>query len=214
MIEPMTTHPFLAAHDDGLPRCPWAGPGTGAAMRAYHDEEWGVPLRDDRALFELLSLEGAQAGLSWRTVLERREAYRRAFRQFDIATCAALSDGELERLRADPGLIRNRLKILSVRGNARAALEVIDTAGSLAAFLWAFVDDRPVRNRWRSIAEVPASTPASRRMSEALRRRGFRFVGPTICYAFMQASGMVDDHLVHCFRHGTDGAVAPPRAPS
>lgn len=184
-------------------------------MRAYHDLEWGAPQHDDRALFELLCLEGAQAGLSWRTVLEKRDAYRRAFHRFDIAACAAMRDDELETLRADPGLIRNRLKILSVRGNACAVLEVIGASGSLAAFLWQFVDDgRPLRNRWRAAAEVPASTRASERMSQALRRRGFRFVGPTICYAFMQASGMVDDHLVHCFRHGVAGdAGAGPDAP-
>ena len=187
--------------DDAVPRCDWAGPHADAAMRAYHDREWGTPQHDDCALFELLSLEGAQAGLSWRTVLGKREAYRRAFHGFSIAACAAMEDGELECLRADPGLIRNRLKLVSVRGNARAALEAIGDAGSLDAFLWQFVDGRPLRNRWREPGEVPASTERSARMSRELHRRGFRFVGPTICYAFMQATGMVDDHLVGCFRH-------------
>lgn len=198
-------NPARPMHDDGTPRCDWAGPQAGAAMRAYHDAEWGVPQHGDRALFELLCLEGAQAGLSWRTVLEKREAYRRAFHGFDIVACAAMGEEELATLRTDPGLIRNRLKIASVRDNARAALEVIGACGSLDAFLWDFVDGRPQRNRWRTAAEVPASTPVAARMSRALRQRGFRFVGPTICYAFMQAGGMVDDHLLHCFRHGAGG---------
>ena len=186
--------------DDGLTRCSWAGPGSSDAMRAYHDREWGVPLHGDRALFEFLCLEGAQAGLSWRTVLDKRARYREVFHDFDIERCARLTDRRLERLLADPGLIRNRLKLASVRGNARAALAVIEEAGSLEAYLWSFVDGSPVRNRWRTAAEVPATTPASDRMSKDLRRRGFRFVGSTICYAFMQATGMVDDHLVGCFR--------------
>ncbi len=182
-------------------RCTWAA-RENATMQAYHDAEWGVPLHDDRALFEFLCLEGAQAGLSWRTVLEKRENYRRALHGFDIARCAQLDDARLAELLTDPGLIRNRLKIASVRGNARAALEVITEFGSLDAFLWAFVDGAPIRNRWRDAREVPATTPLSDRMSKDLRRRGFRFIGSTICYAFMQATGMVDDHLVSCFRHG------------
>lgn len=188
--------------DDGLIRCSWAGPGSSDSMRAYHDREWGVPLHADNALFEFLCLEGAQAGLSWRTVLDKRARYREVFHGFDIGRCARLTDLRLERLMADPGLIRNRLKLASVRGNARAALAVIEEAGSLDAYLWSFVDGRPVRNRWRTAAEVPATTPTSDRMSKDLRRRGFRFVGSTICYAFMQATGMVDDHLVGCYRHG------------
>ncbi|HEX7769668.1 MAG TPA: DNA-3-methyladenine glycosylase I [Dokdonella sp.] len=187
--------------DDGLIRCSWAGPGSSDAMRAYHDREWGVPVHDDRVLFEFLCLEGAQAGLSWRTVLDKRANYRAAFHDFDIGRCARLDDRRLEALLADPGLIRNRLKLASVRGNARAALEVIEASGSLDAYLWSFVDGEPVRNRWQRGSEVPATTPASDRMSKALRQRGFRFVGSTICYAFMQATGMVDDHLVTCFRH-------------
>jgi DNA-3-methyladenine glycosylase I len=180
-------------------RCHWAADGE--LMQAYHDTEWGVPLHDDRTLFEFLCLEGAQAGLSWRTVLHKRDHYRRAFHDFDIARVAAMKDRELEKCLLDPGLIRNRLKITSVRDNAKAALEAIDEYGSLDACLWSFVDGKPIRNAWRTRAEVPASTPVSDRMSKALKKRGFRFVGTTICYAFMQATGMVNDHLVECFRH-------------
>jgi DNA-3-methyladenine glycosylase I len=175
-------------------------------MQAYHDTEWGVPLHDDRVLFEFLCLEGAQAGLSWRTVLHKRDHYRRAFHDFDIARVAAMKDRELEKLLLDPGLIRNRLKIFSVRDNAKAALVAIEEHGSLDAYLWSFVDGKPIRNAWRTRAEVPASTPVSDRMSKALKKRGFRFVGTTICYAFMQATGMVNDHLVECFRHKTCAA--------
>jgi DNA-3-methyladenine glycosylase I len=188
--------------EDGRTRCTWAAGSE--SLRRYHDAEWGVPLHGDRALFEFLCLEGAQAGLSWRTVLDKRENYRRAFGDFDIARCARLSDARLERLLADPGLIRNRLKITSVRDNARAALKVIGEHGSLDAFLWSFTGGRPIRNAWRTPAEVPATSEASDAMSRDLRRRGFRFVGSTICYAFMQATGMVDDHLVGCFRHGVE----------
>lgn len=186
-------------------RCAWAA-RENATMQAYHDTEWGVPLHDDRLLFEFLCLEGAQAGLSWRTVLEKRENYRRAFAGFDIAHCAGLADAHLATLLADPGLIRNRLKIASVRDNARAALDAIAEFGSLDAYLWSFVDGEPVRNRWREMADVPATTPVSDRMSKVLKKRGFRFVGSTICYAFMQATGMVDDHVVSCFRHGAGDA--------
>ena len=180
-------------------RCHWAADGE--LMQAYHDTEWGVPLHDDRALFEFLCLEGAQAGLSWRTVLHKRDHYRRAVHDCDIASVAAMKDRELEKCLLDPGLIRNRLKITSVRDNAKAALEAVDEYGSFDAYLWSFVDGKPVRNAWRTRAEVPASTPVSDRMSKALKKRGFRFVGTTICYAFMQATGMVNDHLVECFRH-------------
>jgi DNA-3-methyladenine glycosylase I len=184
---------------DNRTRCSWAG--NDEAMRAYHDTEWGVPLHDDRALFEFVCLEGAQAGLSWRTVLAKRDAYRRAFADFDIATCAKLTDRRIEKLLTDAGLIRNRLKITSVRDNARAALLAIEEFGSLDALLWSFVDGRPIQNRWSDRTGVPATTPVSDRMSKDLRRRGFRFVGSTICYAFMQATGMVNDHVVDCFRH-------------
>ncbi len=177
-------------------------------MRAYHDTEWGVPLHDDRALFEFICLEGAQAGLSWSTVLNKRENYRRAFADFDIAHCARLTDRRIESLLGDPGIIRNRMKVTSVRDNARAALEVIGEHGSLDIYLWSFVDGRTIRNTRRGNGDVPATTPISDRMSKALAKRGFRFVGSTICYAFMQATGMVDDHLVSCFRH----AAKPRRA--
>jgi DNA-3-methyladenine glycosylase I len=182
-----------------LRRCPWAE-NADAAMQAYHDTEWGVPQHDDRALFELLTLEGAQAGLSWRTVLARRDAYRAAYHDFDIERVAAMSDAELEALLADSPLIRNRLKIFSVRDNARAALAVIGRHGSLDRYLWSFVNHTPVRNAWESPLQVPATTPQSDAMSKDLKKNGFRFVGSTICYAFMQATGMVDDHLVSCFR--------------
>ena len=181
-----------------LTRCSWAE--SSDIERAYHDTEWGVPLHDDRALFELLTLEGAQAGLSWRLVLSRREHYRRAFDGFEIARVAAMPDAAVDALMADPGLVRNRLKIRSVRENARAALRVQEERGSLAAYLWSFVGGAPLVNRPGSRAEVPARTERSDAMSKALRKQGFRFVGSTICYAFMQAAGMVDDHLAGCFR--------------
>ncbi len=181
-------------------RCHWAT-GSDALMRDYHDTEWGVPLHDDRALFEFLCLEGAQAGLSWRTVLAKRENYRKAFHRFEIDRVAAMGDRELERLLLDPGVIRNRLKISAVRDNAVAAQQVIGEFGSLDVYLWSFVGGRTLRNRWRDRAEVPASTELSDRMSKALKKRGFRFVGSTICYALLQATGMVNDHLTGCFRH-------------
>jgi DNA-3-methyladenine glycosylase I len=182
-------------------RCHWAANGD-PLMRDYHDTEWGVPLHDDRALFEFLCLEGAQAGLSWRTVLAKRENYRKAFHQFEIARVAAMTDRELEKLLLDPGIIRNRLKVSSTRDNAIAARGVIAEFGSLDVYLWSFVDGKPLRNRWRSQADVPASTELSDRMSKALKKRGFRFVGTTICYSLLQATGMVNDHLVGCFRYG------------
>jgi DNA-3-methyladenine glycosylase I len=184
---------------DTRTRCSWAD--SSDLMRAYHDTEWGVPLHDDRALFEFLCLEGAQAGLSWRTVLDKRENYRRAFADFDIAKCARLTDKRIEALLGDAGIIRNRMKVTSVRDNARAALDVIKEHGSLDGYLWSFVDGKTIMNAPRGNGDVPATTPVSDRMSKALARRGFRFVGSTICYAFMQATGMVDDHLVTCFRH-------------
>ncbi|NMW24208.1 DNA-3-methyladenine glycosylase I [Rhodanobacter soli] len=182
-------------------RCHWAANGD-PLMRDYHDTEWGVPLHDDRALFEFLCLEGAQAGLSWRTVLAKRDNYRKAFHQFEIARVAAMTDRELEKLLLDPGIIRNRLKVSSTRDNAIAALDVIAEFGSMDVYLWSFVDGKPLRNHWRSQGEVPASTALSDRMSKALKKRGFRFVGTTICYSLLQATGMVDDHLVGCFRYG------------
>ena len=181
-----------------LTRCGWA---EGSDLeRVYHDAEWGVPLHGDAALFEMLTLEGAQAGLSWRLVLSRREHYRRAFHGFDIPRVAAMPDAELAALLTDPTLIRNRLKILSVRDNARAAVRVIEEEGSFDSYLWSFVGGQPIRNAPASREAVPARTERSDAMSKALRKRGFGFVGTTICYAFMQATGMVDDHVAGCFR--------------
>jgi DNA-3-methyladenine glycosylase I len=191
-------HTSQLAADAARPRCPWAA--GSAAMIEYHDREWGTPHHDDRALFELITLEGAQAGLSWRTILARREEYRRTFHEFDIARIAEMTDRELESALRHSGVIRNRLKIYSVRSNARAAEEAIAAHGSLDAYLWSFVGGKPIVNRWREMAEVPARTTLSDTMSKALRKAGFRFVGSTICYAFLQASGMVDDHLASCFR--------------
>ena len=182
-----------------LTRCSWAGDDP--AMRAYHDTEWGVPLHDDTQLFEFLVLEGAQAGLSWSTVLNKRAAYRKAFRAFDIARVARMTDAALEKLLQNPALIRNRLKIYSARNNARAALKVIDEAGSLDAYFWAFVDGKPIRNRWRGRGDIPARTELSDRLSKDLKQRGFNFVGSTIIYAHMQATGMVNDHFADCFRY-------------
>lgn len=182
-------------------RCPWAAKGD-PLYQAYHDEEWGVPQHDDRALFELITLEGAQAGLSWRTVLVRRDAYRAAYHGFDIERVAAMTDAELDALVTDSPLIRHRAKIFSVRDNALIALRLQQEHGSLDHYLWSFVDHQPIINRWTDHSQVPATTPVSDAMSKALRKQGFRFMGATICYAFMQATGMVDDHLTTCFRHG------------
>ena len=184
-----------------LQRCHWAT--SDELLRDYHDTEWGVPLHDDNALFEFLCLEGAQAGLSWRTVLAKRDNYRKAFHNFEIARVAAMKDRELEKLLLDPGIIRNRLKVTSTRDNAIAALDVIREFGSLDVYLWSFVDGKPLVNRWRGKGDVPASTELSDRMSKALKKRGFRFVGTTICYSLMQATGMINDHLVTCFRYRT-----------
>lgn len=195
--------------DDGLTRCDWAcGKSVNQAYRDYHDSEWGVPVHDDNRLFEFIVLEGAQAGLSWRTVLDKRENYRRAFHEFRIERVAAMKDQELESLLADPGLIRNRLKIFSSRNNARHALDLVREHGSLDAWIWDFVDGQPIVNHWKSHADVPAATAISDRMSKTMHKRGFRFVGSTICYAFMQATGMVDDHLIHCFRHSQNPGSA------
>ena len=185
--------------EDNRQRCSWASGSD--KMRAYHDTEWGVPLHDDRALFEFICLEGAQAGLSWRTVLDKRENYRRAFSGFDIARCARLTDRRIEILLTDAGLIRNRMKITSVRDNARAALAAIDEYGSLDAFIWSFVDGKPIVNRLKESSQVQAKTEISDAISKDLKKRGFNFVGSTIMYAFMQATGMVNDHLMSCFRY-------------
>ncbi len=184
-----------------LVRCAWTGIQH-PEYRAYHDTEWGVPTHDDRALFELLCLEGAQAGLSWLTILRRRETYRAAFDGFDPARMAAYTDADRSRLLADAGIIRNRAKVDAFIGNARAYLALTDNAaGVFDAWLWEFVDRAPVQNAWRSMDDVPAETSVSRELSGELRRAGFSFVGPTICYAFMQSAGLVNDHVVSCFRH-------------
>lgn len=169
----------------------------------YHDEEWGVPVHDDRHLFEMLILEGAQAGLSWETVLKKREGYRKAFHNFDIQKVASMADEELERLREDEGIIRNRLKIYAARKNARAALEIQREFGSLDAYLWSFVDAKPIHNRPASFQDVPATTSISDIISKDLKKRGMTFVGSTIMYAFMQAVGMVNDHVKSCWKYTT-----------
>lgn len=167
----------------------------------YHDTEWGVPLHDDQRLFEFLILEGAQAGLSWITILNKRENYRRAMKGFDAKTIARFKERDRERLLADAGIVRNRLKINAAIVNAQCFLDVQEEHGSFDEYIWQFVDGSPIRNKWKSLSQVPAKTPASDAMSRELKRRGFKFVGSTICYAFMQAVGMVNDHTVDCFRH-------------
>jgi DNA-3-methyladenine glycosylase I len=192
-------------------RCEWAPVGDPLYL-AYHDEEWGVPLHDDRRLFELLVLEGAQAGLSWATILHKRDGYRRAFAGFDAASVARFGPRDVERLLADPGIVRNRLKVESAVANARAVLDIQEEHGSLDAYLWGLVGGAPLVNGRRSPAEIPAQTPASAAMSKELKRRGFRFVGPTVCYAFMQAAGLVNDHVTSCFRYREVGLAPVPGA--
>jgi len=181
-------------------RCEWAPAGDPLYL-AYHDEEWGIPSHDERHLYEMLTLEGAQAGLSWATILRKRAGYREAFAGFDAERVARLGPPDVERLLADPGIVRNRLKVESTVANARAVLALREAGETLDGLLWGFVDGAPLQNRWRSLAELPAQTEESRAMSRELKRRGFRFVGPTVCYALMQAVGMVNDHVVSCFRH-------------
>jgi len=183
---------------DARRRCAWVGDDP--LYVGYHDEEWGVPIHDDRLLFEFLVLEGAQAGLSWLTILRKREGYRRAFAGFAPEAVAALDDDDIARLIADPGIVRNRLKVRSAVTNARAFLKVQEEFGNFADYIWGFVDGRPIQNSWKTIDEIPVVTPEAERLSKDLKRRGFRFVGPTICYAHMQATGMVNDHTVDCFR--------------
>jgi DNA-3-methyladenine glycosylase I len=182
-----------------ISRCVWAG--NEPLMVRYHDEEWGVPSYDDRHLYEMLVLEGAQAGLSWRTILHKREGYRRAFAGFDAAVVAGFGDAARERLLQDASIVRNRLKVDAAIVNARQVLAVQRERGSLATYLWELAGGVPRLNAWRRLEEIPAQTAESQAMSKALARRGFRFVGPTVCYAFMQAVGMVNDHEVGCFRH-------------
>jgi DNA-3-methyladenine glycosylase I len=181
------------------PRCNW-GPWDNPLYTAYHDLEWGVPVHDDRLLFEFLVLEGAQAGLSWYTILRKREAYRSALSGFDPQKVAAYGTADVDRLLADAGIVRNRLKIESAVANARAFLRVQEEFGSFDTYVWRFVNGETIHNAWRTVAEIPAKTPEAEQMSRDLKARGFRFVGPTICYAHMQATGMVNDHTVDCFR--------------
>ncbi len=182
-----------------LKRCGWSG--TDPLYRKYHDEEWGVPAHDDRRLFEMLILEGAQAGLSWLTILRKRENYRRAFHRFDVARIAAYAEADIGRLLADAGIVRNRLKIAAAVKNARKVLDIREEFGSFDAFVWRYVDFVPRQNAWRSLSELPSRTEESDRMSRDLKKRGLSFVGSTICYSFMQAVGMVNDHVVDCFRY-------------
>jgi DNA-3-methyladenine glycosylase I len=180
-------------------RCTWCGDNP--LYVAYHDHEWGVPVHDDRLLFEFLVLEGAQAGLSWLTILQKRENYRRAFDNFDAERVAGYGEADVTRLLADPGIVRNRLKLEAAIRNARGVLDLYGEFASFDAYLWRFSDGAPRQNAWSSLAEIPTSTPESTAMSRDLKRRGFNFVGPTICYAFMQAVGMVNDHTTDCFRY-------------
>ncbi|HWB52850.1 MAG TPA: DNA-3-methyladenine glycosylase I [Tepidisphaeraceae bacterium] len=193
-------------HADPLPknwrnmtRCHWA---KTPLSEVYHDTEWGVPLHDDRKLFEFLVLDGAQAGLSWETILRKRENYRKAFDNFDAERVARYTSAKVAKLLADPGIIRNRLKIAGAIKNAKAFLDAQEEFGTFDRYIWQFVEGKPIVNRWRKPGDIPAVTPVAETMSKDLRKRGFTFVGPTICYAFMQAAGMVNDHLVQCFRHG------------
>lgn len=187
-------------------RCEWVPPGN-ELYEKYHDEEWGVPVRDDRMTFEFLILEGAQAGLSWLTILRKRENYRKAFDGFDIPTVAAYGESKIAELMGNPGIVRNRLKIEAAVKNARASMAMIEEFGSLSEPLWQFVGGAPKQNSWRNISEIPAKTRESDEMSRFLLSRGFKFVGSTICYAHMQAVGMVNDHIVSCFRHAELGGT-------
>lgn len=192
--------------DDEIVRCEWSGSQPDYVR--YHDTEWGVPVHDDRKHFEFLILEGAQAGLSWLTILRRREGYRRAFADWDAAAVARFDEAYAARLLTDPGIIRNRAKIAAAIGNARAFLEVQSEFGAFDDYIWRFVDGQPTHNAWRSLSELPAETPASQALSKDLKARGFKFVGPTIMYAHMQAVGMVNDHVVDCFRYRELGGPA------
>jgi len=201
----MATRPSLIEHEDGLSRCSWCG--TEPLYRDYHDQEWGVPEWDSRALFEKLLLDGFQAGLSWITILRKREAFRAAFDGFDPEKMARYTPKKLERLMLDQGIVRNRAKIQSSVSNAKAFLAIPD----FSAYLWNFVDGAPLQNRFKAIGQVPAATPVAEAMSKDLRKRGFNFCGPTIVYAFMQACGLVNDHLIGCHRHDAVTAFAKRR---
>jgi len=183
-----------------ISRCPWCG--TDELYIRYHDEEWGVPVRDDQKLFEFIVLEGAQAGLSWLTILRRRENYRAAFANFDILKVAQFGDDDVVRLLGNSGIIRNKAKIQSTIRNAKAFLNVAEEFGTFAEYLWRFVDNRPIVNAWTDLSQIPAVTPLAEKISKDMKKRGFSFFGPTVCYAHMQATGMVNDHLTSCFRYG------------
>lgn len=183
-----------------MKRCMWCGENT--LYRDYHDNEWGVPVHDDRLLFEFLVLEGAQAGLSWITILKKRENYREAFDNFDYEKVAKYGEDDITRLLSNAGIVRNKLKINSAIKNARGVIKIQEEFGSLDKYLWSFVGGKTIQNKWKSISDVPAKTTISEKMSKALKKRGFNFVGPTICYAFMQAVGMVNDHTTDCYRYG------------
>ncbi len=187
-------------------RCEWSI--SDPLLQSYHDEEWGVPVYDDQQLFAKLILDGAQAGLSWITILRKRDNYYQAFDIFDPAKMATYDEAKFEQLMNNPGIVRNRQKIRSAIKNAQAYLQLLEEIGSFSDFLWQFVDGKPIQNEWRTLSELPAKTPESEEMSKALKRRGFSFVGPTIVYAFMQAVGMCNDHVVDCFRHGECKALS------
>ncbi len=182
-----------------LVRCTWCGDDP--LYQHYHDTEWGLPCRDDKKLFEFVLLEGAQAGLSWITILRKREAYRKAFADFDVARVAAFNDRDIERCLQNPGIVRNRLKITSAVSNARLFMDIQAEFGSFSSYFWRYVDDNPIVNDWTSQAEIPATTPLSDKISKDMKKRGFKFFGSTICYAHMQAMGLVNDHTVDCYRH-------------
>ncbi|MCB0344295.1 MAG: DNA-3-methyladenine glycosylase I [Bdellovibrionales bacterium] len=188
-------------------RCEWV-PQDDPLYQRYHDREWGVPLKSRAKLFEMLLLEGAQAGLSWRTVLHKRENYRRLFADFDPEKVARFTDAKLEKILLDPGIIRNRLKVYGFRKNARAFLRLEEESGDFSKFIWSYVGGKPIQNKWKNLKEVPSETEYARSMSKDLKRRGFTFVGPSICYAFMQACGMVNDHAVYCFCYKQTAAKA------
>ncbi|HEY6474426.1 MAG TPA: DNA-3-methyladenine glycosylase I [Acidimicrobiales bacterium] len=199
--------PSTSPVDDGRRRCDWAG--TDPEMVAYHDTEWGVPVHDDGTHFEFLVLEGAQAGLSWSTILKRRSGYRKAFAGFDPVKVARFTPAKVEKLLTDTGIIRNRAKVQSTVRNAGLFLDVQKEFGSFDAYIWGFVGGRPVVNRWRRTAQLPPTSPESEALSKDLRRRGFSFVGPTVCYAHLQAAGLINDHLVGCFRYDEITGAAP-----
>lgn len=182
-----------------MKRCDWAN--SNPLETKYHDEEWGVPVHDDRLLFEMLILEGAQSGLSWATILQKRQGYLKVFDNFDARKIARYSDTKIEKILRNPAIVRNRLKVNATVGNAKCFLAVQNEYGSFDAYIWSFVDEKPVQNKWKKISDVPTTTLAAESMSKDLKKKGFKFVGPTTCYAYMQAVGMVNDHLASCFRH-------------